>query len=114
VSEEEAVTHWYDMVYLPIVAAIREHDLRAKFPGKTETELYLSIVKYLDQQRKAEGDLTAEDAAIDYAAQFKRHPIKKILGGLLAVIVGAEATPTRSDAVLSAAAPAADQITRSD
>jgi hypothetical protein len=114
VSEEEAVTHWYDMVYLPIVAAIREHDLRAKFPGKTETELYLSIVKYLDQQRKAEGDLTAEDAAIDYAAQFKRHPIKKILGGLLAAIVGTEATPTRSDAALSAAAPAVDQITRSD
>jgi hypothetical protein len=88
VSEEEAVTHWYDTVYLPIVGAIREHDLRSEFPGKTETELYLSIVKYLDQQRKAEGEITAEDAAIDYAAQFKQHPIKKILGGLLSAIVG--------------------------
>jgi len=97
VSDEEAVTHWYDDVYLPIVTAIREHDLRVEFPGKTETELYLSIVKYLDQQRKAEGDVSAEDAAIDYAAQFKQHPIKKILGGLLSVIVGGEAAPHRSD-----------------
>ena len=88
VSDEEAVTHWYDTVYLPIVSAIREHDLRSEFPGKTETELYLSIVQYLDQLRKAEGDVSAEDAAIDYAAQFKQHPVKKILGGLLSAIVG--------------------------
>jgi hypothetical protein len=97
VSDEEAVTHWYDTVYLPIVNAIREHDLRSEFPSKTETELYLSIVEYLDRLRKAEGEVSAEDAAIDYAAQFKQHPIKKILGGLLAVIVGGEAAPTRSD-----------------
>ena len=41
-------------VYLPIVAAIREHNLLAEFPGKTETELYLSIVAYLDQLRQTE------------------------------------------------------------
>jgi len=108
VGEEEAVTHWYDTVYLPIVAAIRENDLRSEFPGKTETELYLSIVKYLDQQRKIEGEITAEDAAIDYAAQFKRHPIKKILGGLLSAIVG-EPAPTRSDIPASAVTSSADQ-----
>ena len=109
VSEEEAVTHWYDTVYLPIVSAIREHDLRTEFPGRTETELYLSIVKYLDQQRQAEGEITAEDAAIDYAAQFKQHPIKKILGGLLSAIVGGEATPTRSDVASPTAASNVDQ-----
>lgn len=98
VNEEEAVTHWYDTVYRPIVAAIREHDLRSEFPGQTETELYLSIVKYLDQLRKAEGDISAEEAAVDYAAQFKQHPIKKILGGLLSVIVGGESAPARGDA----------------
>ena len=107
VTEEEAVAHWYDTVYLPIVTAIRENDLRSEFPGKTETELYLSIVKYLDQQRQAEGDITVEVAAIDYAAQFKQHPIKKILGGLLAAIVGGESAPTRSDAAHSAVAPLA-------
>jgi hypothetical protein len=97
VSEEEAASHWYDTVYLPIVSAIREHDLRSEFPDKTETELYLWIVQYLDQLRKAAGDVSAEDAAIDYAAQFKQHPIKKILGGLLSAIVGGEATPDRSE-----------------
>jgi hypothetical protein len=103
VSEAEAVAHWYDTVYQPIITAVRENDLRSEFPGKTETELYLSIVKYLDQQRKADDEITVEDAAVDYAAQFKQHPIKKILGGLLAALVGAppaaggEPAPTRSD-----------------
>jgi hypothetical protein len=109
VSEEEAVTHWYDTVYRPIVAAIREHDLRSEFPDKTETELYLSIVQYLDQVRKAEGAVSAEDAAVDYAAQFRQHPIKKILGGLLAALVGGEAAPARSDAPGPAAAANAEQ-----
>ncbi len=98
VGDDEAVTHWYDTVYWPIVNAIREHDLQAEFPGKTATELYLSIVKYLDELRRAEGEVSVEEAAVDYAAQFKRHPIKKILGGLLAAIVGGEATPSQSDA----------------
>jgi hypothetical protein len=109
VTEEEAVAHWYDTVYLPIVSAIREHDLRVEFPDKTETELYLSIVKYLDQQRQAEGDITAEHAAIDYAAQFKQHPIKKILGGMLSVIIGGESAPTRSDVPTPAAPSSVDQ-----
>lgn len=98
VREDEAVLHWYDTVYRPIVTAIREHDLRAEFADKTETELYLSIVKYLDQLRRAAGDVSAEEAAVDYAAQFKQHPIKKILGGLLSAIVGGEAPPARPDA----------------
>ncbi len=97
VTEEEAVTHWYDTVYLPIIAAVRENDLRSEFSNQTETELYLSIVAYLDQLRQAEGDVSAEDAAIDYATQFKQHPIRKILGGLLSVIIGNESTANRSD-----------------
>ena len=88
VSEGEAVVDWYDHVYRPIVAAIREHNLLAEFPGKTETGLYLSIVAYLDQLRQTEGRTSAEEAAIDYAGQFKQHPIKKILGGLLSMVVG--------------------------
>jgi hypothetical protein len=97
VSEEEAATHWYDEVYLPIVKAIRENNLLSEFPDKTETELYLAIVAYLDQLRRTNGTVSVEAATVDYAEQFKQHPIKKILGGLLSMFTGAESTPTRSD-----------------
>lgn len=48
ISEEEAVTHWYDKVYLPIVRVIRRSGILKEFPGKTEGDLYLWV---LDRQR---------------------------------------------------------------
>lgn len=43
---QEAVGHWYDTVYLPIVEPIRERGLLRWFPGRTETDLYLWVSKY--------------------------------------------------------------------
>jgi hypothetical protein len=48
VSEEEAVTHWYDTVYLPVVEIIRESGILSEFPGRTEGDLYLWV---MDHQR---------------------------------------------------------------
>ena len=82
VGQEEAVTHWYDTVYMPIVNEIREHNLLADFPGRTETDLCLSIVAYLDRLRQQHGAVEVGEAAMDYVAQFSQHPIKKIIRGL--------------------------------
>lgn len=46
ISEEEAVTHWYDTVYMPIVKAIRESKILKEFPGKTEGDLYLWVLDH--------------------------------------------------------------------
>ena len=48
ISEEEAITHWYDTVYLPIIKVIRQSKILKEFPGKTEGDLYLWV---LDHQR---------------------------------------------------------------
>ena len=48
ISEEEAVTHWYDTVYMPVVRVIRDTNILKEFPGKTEGDLYLWV---LDHQR---------------------------------------------------------------
>ena len=48
ISEEEAVSHWYDRVYQPIVRSIRRSGILKEFPGKTEADLYLWV---LDRQR---------------------------------------------------------------
>ncbi len=36
ISEQEAVAHWYDKVYLPIVEVIRRSGILKDFPDKTE------------------------------------------------------------------------------
>jgi len=48
ISEEEAIMHWYDTVYFPIVKMIRQSKILKDFPGKTEGDLYLWV---LDHQR---------------------------------------------------------------
>lgn len=48
ISENEAITHWYDTVYLPIVKEVRKSKILKEFPGKTEGDLYLWV---LDRQR---------------------------------------------------------------
>ena len=48
ISDEEAVAHWYDKVYRPIIRTIRSSQILKEFPGKTEADLYLWV---LDRQR---------------------------------------------------------------
>lgn len=48
ISVEEAVTHWYDTVYMPVINIIRDTNILKDFPGKTEADLYLWV---LDRQR---------------------------------------------------------------
>ncbi|MCA9922120.1 MAG: hypothetical protein KC421_07105 [Anaerolineales bacterium] len=46
VSYEEAVTSWYDHVYLPIVHIIREQKYLSKFPDRAEADLYLWTIDH--------------------------------------------------------------------
>ena len=46
ISEAEAVTHWFDTVYLPIVEVIRGRGILKEFPGRTEGDLYIWILDH--------------------------------------------------------------------
>lgn len=46
VSEAEAVTHFYDTVYLPVKQQIEELDLLKGFEGRTVTDLYLWLSEH--------------------------------------------------------------------
>lgn len=97
VSEEEAVGHWYDTVYLPIVQAIREHNILADFPGRTEADLYLWIVEHLYVLRETEGDVDVNAAAEDFVDQYSERPIKKIVRGVKQVIEAMGGTESELD-----------------
>jgi hypothetical protein len=53
VTPDEAVTAWYDDIYLPVVQEIREQGLLKSFPGSTEADLYLWISEYQSYLREA-------------------------------------------------------------
>lgn len=53
ISEEEAIKHWYETVYMPIIHVIRETEILKDFPDKTEGDLYLWVLDhqhYLEQE----------------------------------------------------------------
>ena len=55
ISEEEAIKHWYDTVYLPIVKVIRDTEILKEFPGKTEGDLYLWVLDHQHYLQEEEG-----------------------------------------------------------
>jgi hypothetical protein len=55
ITEEEAIMHWYDKVYMPIVKVIRKSKVLGEFPDKTEGDLYLWILDHQHYLAAQEG-----------------------------------------------------------
>jgi len=72
VDDAEAVTHWYDTLYLPIVEIIVRHNVLADFPGRTEADLYLWLCDHLHYLRQSQGDVDAIQAVQDFAKRYSR------------------------------------------
>ncbi len=68
IPEDEAIAHWYDTVYLPIVKVIRERDILKNFPKKTEGDLYLWVLdrQHYLAQREERPLLPPDAAAYDF------------------------------------------------
>jgi nucleotide-binding universal stress UspA family protein len=70
ISYEEAVTHWYDAVYLPVLRVMRERNLLRRFPERTEADLYVWVARHRAELAQAlEWDVGTRAAVADLAAQ---------------------------------------------
>jgi nucleotide-binding universal stress UspA family protein len=79
IGETEAITHWYDTVYLPVSDIIHRLDLLAAFPGRTETDLYLWLAEHRESLRESLGwDIPTATAAADLADHFSPRPARVI------------------------------------
>ena len=71
---ELAAKSWYDNVFLPIVVQIRRDKLLNAFPGKTEGDLYLWIVRHWDNLKHSTGKyVSIEKASKDYKRRYSEH-----------------------------------------
>ena len=74
---EEAVRHWYDHVYKPVVEVIHDQNILEEFPERTETDLYIWV---LDHQTYMEEELgwsiRPEKAASDLVNKQGRRLIR--------------------------------------
>jgi len=73
ISNEEAVTSWYDNVYLPILQAIRQESVLKSFPGRTEADLYIWISRWQHELSARYGKPVQAKEAIDTFKRQDKH-----------------------------------------
>ncbi len=79
ISEEQAVTSWFDNVYSPIVKIILEQEILKDFPNRSETDLYLWIIEHQFYLSEMWGDeVPIETAAEKFSDDYSERPIKRI------------------------------------
>jgi nucleotide-binding universal stress UspA family protein len=106
VSYGEAVAHWYDTVYLPLVTVIREQGLLRDLgrPGGralTETDLYLWILEHrAELGKELHWEISPEEAAQDLVDRYSSRP------GRVAARVGERISQTVVPRAIAAGPPA--------
>jgi hypothetical protein len=65
-----ALVSWYNNVYNPVIKIIREQWLLANFPGRTEADLYVWIIKHWDFLKKKYGKYSLTKAAGDFSNKY--------------------------------------------
>jgi hypothetical protein len=66
----DALVSWYNKVYSPTIAIIREQWLLAHFPDRTEGDLYVWIIKHWDFLKKKYGGYSLAEAAGDFSRKY--------------------------------------------
>lgn len=75
---QKAAADWYDNVYLPIVDVVKQMDILKHFPGRSETDLYIWLIKNQNKLRERHhlGQLDLPHAVAFWLAYSDRLPEK--------------------------------------
>jgi len=77
---KEAVTNWYDKLYLPTVQEIRENNIMKDFSGRTEADLYLWISDHRYYLSQAIGhDIGPEEATLSVRRRTQRGLLHRVI-----------------------------------
>lgn len=87
VEYEEAVAHWYDTVYLPVVQIIRSQGILRQFPSRTEADLYLWIAEHRIQLEDEFGFPIRTEVVADHLLEEHKPSWVSRLGGKLLELV---------------------------
>lgn len=77
IGRPEAVAHWYDAVYLPVVESIRASGLLRGFQGRTETDLYLWLSEHRGRLEEELGFALPPESIAEVVAATKAPPRAK-------------------------------------
>ena len=90
ISIIDAITSWFNTVYLPVINVIEHQHIMKRFPHRTVSDMYVWIIKYWDNLKKKFGqDFSLDKAASDftekYGKSFRKSVVKTFLNILAKV-----------------------------
>ncbi len=79
ISMKEAAVSWFDNVYTPIITIIRNENMLTRFPGRTESDIYIWTIKHWDGLKWKYGQEYPLDEAIkEYSQIYGKNLIQRI------------------------------------
>lgn len=76
-SFEEGARSWYENVYCKIADAIEKEHLLSEFPGQTEADLYMWLVRRWDEMKRINALISEDEAAKDAKKEAKTGLFKR-------------------------------------
>ncbi len=88
ISMTDAIMSWHNTVYMPVVNTITRHKIMKKFKRRTVSDLYVWLIKYWDELKKALGeDIPLDDVLEDFEKSFSESLAAKIKNNLKKVLL---------------------------
>lgn len=86
----EAVTDWYDNIYLRLVKQIQQSDILPLFPGRTEADLVVWVLRHWEKlERECGGEDILPDAAFeDFALRTRASLPRRLLAWIERRLMG--------------------------
>jgi uncharacterized ParB-like nuclease family protein len=76
----EAVADWYDTIYLPLATKIRAENILSLFPGRTEADLVVWVLRHWDKLERDYGgeEVQPGEAVEDFAERTRANPFRRL------------------------------------
>jgi hypothetical protein len=88
ISMDTAVVSWFTTVYSPIIDVIRKDHIMRYFRHRTESDLYVWIIKYWDELKKKFGnDFKLNDAVTSFKRKQRPDIFKKIVNTVQRILL---------------------------
>ncbi|MCQ2572643.1 MAG: transcriptional regulator [Treponema sp.] len=100
ISWDDAVLSWFKNVYLPVIHYLEDNKVMKHFRKRTESDLYVWIMKYWDQLKTKYGnDVPINDAVAELEKNHKVPLRKKILNYFKRIVLQKSYTPVNNEEI---------------
>jgi len=83
ISFIDAGISWYNNLYVPIIIIVRDEHILNRFPGRTESDLYMWIIKHWDELKTRNGNnFSLQDAAASFSLEYGKSYKQQFLNSI--------------------------------